>query len=56
MKKKYLIPEIEVMRMNTEDVMIVSQPSDVKDQLGGGPTSAPARRVPTLGNDSVKAF
>lgn len=51
MKKIYFIPETAVMCMNTADVMHSSNPSDTPTVPG-----APSRKVPVLGNDSVKAF
>ena len=51
MRKRYFIPKTEVMFMQTADVMHTSQPSDTPSVPG-----APSRKVPVLGNDSVKAF
>lgn len=51
-KKQYIVPFVETMRFGAEVVM----------HAVGGEASlpngnmAPGRRVPVLGNDSVKAF
>lgn len=51
-KKLYIMPAVEVTLVDTRDVMKMDSTSP--DFPGG--MGAPQRRVPALGNDSVKVF
>ena len=50
-KKQYIVPDVEIMLYQVQNLMKVG--SDTPDDPS---SSAPQRRVPALGNDSVKAF
>ena len=50
-KKQYIIPLVEVQRLGVCELMITGSASVLP-----GPGSAPKRRVPALGNDSVTVF
>ncbi len=51
MKKQYISPLTEVMNVNTVVMQAFGEASMPKD-----PFSAPGRKVPALGNDSVQVF
>lgn len=51
-KKKYITPAAEITVLVTS-LMKDLGPASLPAQTG---TSAPSRKVPVLGNDSVKAF